>query len=73
MYAIRSYYACGMTLAVTPTIEASKLPNLVQEEQHATASKRITALFTRSHYKRFDLNDAFSNQIFDLYLRNNFV
>lgn len=62
--------SCGMTLAVTPTIDATKLPNLVQEEQHATASKRITALFTRSHYKRFDLNDAFSNQIFDLYLES---
>lgn len=62
--------SCGMTLAVTPSIEASKLPALVQEEQHATASKRITALFTRSHYKRFDLNDGFSSQIFDLYLES---
>ncbi|GAA4492944.1 carboxy terminal-processing peptidase [Pseudaeromonas paramecii] len=62
--------SCGMTLAVTPTIEASKLPSLVQEEQHATASKRITALFTRSHYKRFELNDGFSSQIFDLYLES---
>ncbi len=62
--------ASGPLMAVTPTLQARQLPVLTQEEQHATASKRITALFTRSHYKRFELNDALSEQIFDFYLES---
>ena len=39
------------------------MPVLAQESQHATASKRIANLFTRSHYKQFKLDDAFSSVI----------
>ncbi len=39
-----------------------------QEPQHKVASKRITGLFSRSHYHRFDLDDAFSQQIFKRFL-----
>lgn len=62
--------ASGPLMAVQPALRAQDLPALTQEEQHATASKRITALFTRNHYKRFELNDAFSEQIFDFYLES---
>lgn len=61
-------FSAQVAIGATPTIPVRDLPQLAQENQHATASKRITALFTRSHYKRIDLNDAFSEQIFDLYL-----
>lgn len=55
--------------AVPPTIQISELPTLKQEAQHKVASKRVTDLYTRSHYHRFNLDDAFSEQIFDRYLQ----
>jgi carboxyl-terminal processing protease len=58
----------GLSWAVEPVLKESELPVLSQESQHATASKRITNLFTRSHYKQFSLDAAFSSQIFDRYL-----
>lgn len=58
----------GVAMAIEPSIKPTDIPKLTQEEQHATASKRITALFTRSHYKQIRLDDAFSEKIFNLYL-----
>ncbi|MCL1037519.1 carboxy terminal-processing peptidase [Shewanella submarina] len=55
--------------AISPAIQINELPTLSQEPQHKVASKRVTGLLTRSHYHRFDLNDAFSEQIFDRYLQ----
>jgi len=55
--------------AVSPTIQFSELPALEQESQHQVASKRVTGLFTRAHYHRFDMNDAFSKQVFERYLK----
>ncbi|ABL99792.1 carboxy terminal-processing peptidase [Shewanella amazonensis] len=55
--------------AIAPAIQIDELPSLVQEPQHKVASKRVADLFTRSHYHRFSLDDAFSEQIFDRYLK----
>lgn len=55
--------------AVSPTIQFSELPALEQESQHQVASKRVTRLFTRAHYHRFDMDDAFSKQVFERYLK----
>ncbi|QBL09319.1 carboxy terminal-processing peptidase [Rheinheimera sp. D18] len=46
------------------------LPSITQDAQHATASKRITALFTRGHYIDVQLNDKLSSKMFDTYLKN---
>ncbi|PSJ47154.1 carboxy terminal-processing peptidase [Zobellella taiwanensis] len=62
--------AAGIAWAVPPAIEASAIPVLAPESQHAAASKRITALFTRSHYQQFQLDDAFSEEIFDRYIES---
>uniref|UniRef100_UPI003F58F53F hypothetical protein n=1 Tax=Vibrio cholerae TaxID=666 RepID=UPI003F58F53F len=40
----------------------------VPEAQHATAAKRVTSRFTRSHYKQFNLDDQFSQAMFERYL-----
>jgi len=45
------------------------LPLLQPESQHATASKRITAQFTRDHYKPVQMNDKLSEQIFDRFIK----
>ncbi|TKB45872.1 carboxy terminal-processing peptidase [Thalassotalea mangrovi] len=55
--------------AEQPKIDVNDLPQLSQEMQHKTASKRITATYSRSHYKQFELDDQLSSQIFDLYLK----
>jgi carboxyl-terminal processing protease len=46
------------------------LPTIMQDAQHATASKRITALFTRGHYNPVQLDDTLSSRMFDTYLKN---
>ncbi len=56
-------------LAVEPKIQINELPHLQQESQHKVSSKRITDLFTRSHYHKFDLDNAFSERIFNRYLK----
>lgn len=65
-----SFLFVGSSVAVEPAVKSTDIPKLSQEEQHATASKRIAALFTRSHYKQIHLDDAFSEKIFDTYLES---
>ncbi len=66
---IASVFVGFSAWAVPPTIQISELPTLTQEAQHKVASKRVADLYTRSHYHRFVLDDAFSAQIFDRYLQ----
>jgi carboxyl-terminal processing protease len=49
--------------------ESKPLPILAPEGQHAASSKRITAQFTRAHYKTVQMNDLLSEQIFDRYIK----
>lgn len=58
----------GVGSAVDNPYHLSQLPQLQQEPQHATVSERIAARFTRSHYRQFELDAAFSGKIFDRYL-----
>lgn len=51
-------------------IDEVTFPILLSEPQHKTASKRITSRFEKSHYKLFELNDAFSEQVFNRYLQS---
>ncbi|MBY0419430.1 MAG: carboxy terminal-processing peptidase [Pararheinheimera sp.] len=48
----------------------SPVPNLAQEPQHATASKRITNYFTREHYVGLRIDDELSSKVFDRYLKS---
>lgn len=58
----------GQALAVEDITRVEQLPILKEETQHATVSERVTSRFTRSHYRQFDLDQAFSAKIFDRYL-----
>ncbi|MBA6341610.1 carboxy terminal-processing peptidase [Colwellia sp. MB02u-10] len=42
---------------------------LAPESQHAASTKRITAQFTRAHYKKIKIDDLLSEQIFDRYIK----
>ena len=56
--------------AIAETKEENKpLPILAPESQHATSTKRITAQFTRAHYKQIKIDDLLSEQIFDRYIK----
>ncbi len=46
-----------------------ELPVLMPETQHATASKRITARFTRAHYKKVTIDDVLSGEVFDRFIK----
>lgn len=56
-------------LADKTEVKDDVLPVLAPESQHATASKRITAQFTRAHYKAIKVDDLLSQQIFDRYIK----
>ncbi|MCU7554173.1 carboxy terminal-processing peptidase [Alteromonas sp. ASW11-19] len=56
--------------AVTSTPDVENLPVLQQETQHSVAAKRVSALFTRAHYKEISLDDALSGEIFARYLES---
>lgn len=58
----------GQTFAVEDITRADQIPVLKEETQHATVSERVTSRFTRSHYRQFELDQAFSAKIFDRYL-----
>ncbi|WP_437890324.1 carboxy terminal-processing peptidase [Phytobacter sp. V91] len=58
----------GQVFAVEDITRADQIPVLKEEMQHATVSERITSRFTRSHYRQFDLDQAFSAKIFERYL-----
>lgn len=58
------------TIASTDPITIKDLPVLKQESQHAVASKRVTNLFTRAHYKHIELNDALSSQVFERFVES---
>ena len=60
----------GVSVAAETGTEPLVLPTMAQEAQHATASKRITALFLRGHYTPIQLDDALSERVFDTYLKN---
>lgn len=56
--------------AITTTEDVENLPVLQQESQHSVAAKRVSALFTRAHYKEIALDDALSEKIYDRFLRS---
>lgn len=50
-------------------VNAIPVPILEPESQHIASSKRITAQFTRAHFKKINIDDELSNQIFDRYIK----
>jgi len=74
---------CRIALAVSVSLSLSltnlslfaqddiseSLPLLTPQSQHATASKRITARFIRSHYKKVQINDSLSKEVFERFIK----
>ncbi|WP_298440048.1 carboxy terminal-processing peptidase [uncultured Ferrimonas sp.] len=59
----------AQALAVSPALSVQELPELDQEAQHKIASKRVTDLFTRSHYRQVAFDDQFAAAVYSRYLK----
>ncbi|WP_093319462.1 carboxy terminal-processing peptidase [Thorsellia anophelis] len=44
------------------------LPILTQDNQHKTVSERVIGILSKSHYKQFNMDSAFSRKVFNRYL-----
>ncbi len=58
----------GLSFAVPASFDIQDIPQLEQQKQHAKVAKRVSDLFSRSHYKFIPLNDALSQQVFERYI-----
>jgi len=56
-------------LAFDATKVETSLPILAPQSQHSAASKRITARFTRGHYKKIKINDELTQEVFERYVK----
>ncbi|OBX06430.1 carboxy terminal-processing peptidase [Gallibacterium genomosp. 3] len=54
--------------AVKPDISADKIVIPAATEANSTEAKRVTARLIQSHYKKFTLDDAMSEKIFNRYI-----
>jgi carboxyl-terminal processing protease len=63
-----SFASAGL-FAANKGDKADELPVLTPESQHATATKRIAAQFTRAHYKPINIDDLLSEQVFERYIK----
>jgi carboxyl-terminal processing protease len=70
MISVSLWLAVSSAQAVQPEVSEEQLPILSPESQHATAAKRVAFRFTRFHYKHINLNDEFSQRIFDRYIES---
>ena len=61
-------FVVGATFAATDSVNLKDIPQLKQETQHAKVAKRVSDLFSRSHYKYVPLDDALSEQVFNRYI-----
>ncbi|MCW8995846.1 MAG: carboxy terminal-processing peptidase [Psychromonas sp.] len=58
----------GFSFAFPVSFDIKDIPKLEQQEQHAKVAKRVSYLFSRSHYKFIPLNDALSRKVFARYI-----
>ena len=63
------FLTIGVADAVQPKLKASDLVTLQPSEANMFATKRATTRLTQSHYRKFQLDDEFSEKIFDRYLK----
>lgn len=60
----------GSLFAAVEVVTIDDLPQLKQESQHGTASKRVASLFARSHYTPVRFNDELSSKVYDRYIES---
>ena len=68
-FAVSFSFASISLFAFDSADKLDSVPVLEPESQHTTASKRITARFTRDHYKLIKVDDALSQKVFDRFIK----
>ncbi|WP_037070872.1 carboxy terminal-processing peptidase [Psychromonas arctica] len=58
----------GAAFASSSNVDLKDIPQLHQESQHAKVAKRVSDLFSRSHYKYMPLDDQLSEKVFNRYI-----
>ena len=58
------------TFAVQPKLKQSDITIPSATDANQLATKRATTRLTQSHYRKFQLDDAFSEKIFDRYIKS---
>ena len=64
-----SFSISSFNILALDNVNELPMPVLVPETQHATATKRIAARFTRGHYKKVKISDALSQEVFERYIK----
>ncbi|MGB5445711.1 MAG: carboxy terminal-processing peptidase, partial [Psychromonas sp.] len=65
---IASTLYIGTVLALPGSVDRKDIPQLEQQAQHAKVAKRVSDLFSRSHYKYVPLDNTLSGQVFERYI-----
>ena len=63
------FLSASVVDAVQPKLKPSDIVTLLPSEANMFATKRATTRLTQSHYRKFQLDDEFSEKIFDRYLK----
>ncbi len=65
---LATVFFSGAVNAVAPSIKSSDIKLPQATEENSLATKRVTTRLTQSHYRKFQLDDGFSQKIFDRYV-----
>lgn len=68
LFGVTTLFIGGLISCSSRANDNQSIPVLMQEAKHATVSKRVVNRLLSSHFKHFELNNAFSQQIFIRYL-----
>jgi len=66
---IASTLYAGFVFSATASFDVKDIPQLAQQEQHAKVVKRVSDLYSRSHYKFIPLDDGLSQKVFERYIQ----
>lgn len=58
----------GTAFSSSAEVDLKDIPQLHQQSQHAKVAKRVSDLFSRSHYKYMPLDDQLSEKVFKRYI-----
>jgi len=58
----------GSAFSASTNVDLKDIPQLHQQSQHAKVAKRVSDLFSRSHYKYVPLDDQLSEKVFKRYI-----
>lgn len=67
LFLVSAFYT-GFVFSASANYDIKEIPQLAQQEQHAKVVKRVSDLYSRSHYKFIPLDDDLSKKIFDRYI-----